>query len=204
MSRLVRSIRAVLVFGVVLAMPTAVYVQQPDEDGRAVPARDWPLVGGDWTSARYSSLKQIDTGNVRNLGGAWMKRFNAAASTRATPVVKDGVLFIPAGAQVFAVNAATGDPIWTWPISEPQPGRAARSPMESIGGEELPNVAGAALGEGLVFVGLRDGRVVALDQKTGRLAWAEAIGESPRKKGESVSGAPTYARGTVFTGLANG
>jgi quinohemoprotein ethanol dehydrogenase len=203
MTRLSRSIRTVLVLGA-LAMPAAVYVQQPDEDGRLVPAKDWPLVGGDWTSARYSSLKQIDTGNVRNLAGAWMKRFNAAGSTRATPVVKDGVLFIPAGPQVYAINAATGQTVWTWPSTEPDSGRTVRSPMESIDGEELPNVAGAALGEGLVFVGLRDGRVVALDQKTGKLAWAEPIGETPRKKGESVSGAPTYARGTVFAGLANG
>ena len=110
MSRLSRSILSVLVFGA-LAMPAAVHVQQPDEDGRAIPAKDWPLVGGDWTSARYSSLKQIDTGNVRSLGGAWMKRFNSGGSTRATPVVKDGVLFIPAGAQVYAVNAATGETV---------------------------------------------------------------------------------------------
>src|SRR6476620_4597582 len=142
MGRLFRPILAVLVFAV-LVMPAAVYVQQPDEDGRALPAKDWPLVGGDWTSARYSSLKQIDTGNVRNLGGAWTKRFNAAASTRATPVVKDGVLFIPAGAQVYAVNAASGETVWMWPPAEPQLGRAARSPMESISGEELPNHAHA-------------------------------------------------------------
>ena len=75
MSRRVRSILAALVFSA-LAMPAAVHVQQPDEDGRAVPAKDWPLVGGDWTSARYSSLKQIDTGNVQNLGGAWTKRLS--------------------------------------------------------------------------------------------------------------------------------
>jgi quinohemoprotein ethanol dehydrogenase len=198
-----RSILAAFVAGV-LAMPAAVSVQQPDEDGRTLPAKDWPLVGGDWTSARHSTLRHIDTRNVANLGGAWTKRFNSGGSTRATPVIKDGVMFIPAGTLVYAIDAKTGDTVWTWPAAEPEPGRAPRAPMESIAGEELPNVAGAALGEGLVFVGLRDGRVVALSQKTGTLVWAEPLGETPRKKGESVSGAPTYARGTVFAGLANG
>ena len=42
--------------------------EQP-EDGRALPGKDWPLVGGDWTSARYSTLDQINTTNVKTLGG---------------------------------------------------------------------------------------------------------------------------------------
>ena len=50
MSRLSRSILTVLVF-CAFAMPAAVYVQ-PDEDDDALTAKDWPLVGGDWTSAR--------------------------------------------------------------------------------------------------------------------------------------------------------
>ena len=190
---------------VVVALPVAVSVQQAHEDGRSLPGKDWPLVGGDWTSARYSTLRQIDTRNVGKLGGAWMKDFGAGASTRATPVVKGGVMFIPAGALLHAIDAKTGATIWTWPPSAtPEPGRSPRSPMTSISGEELPNVAGVAVGEGLVFMGLRDGRVVAVNQETGRLAWAERIGEVPRKKGETVSAPPIYARGRVFVGLANG
>ena len=55
MSRLSRSILTVLVFGA-LAMPAAVSVQQPDEDGRATPAKDWPLVGGDWGNTRSNRV----------------------------------------------------------------------------------------------------------------------------------------------------
>jgi hypothetical protein len=46
--------------------------------------------------------------------------------------------------------------------------------------------------------------VIAVSQKTGELAWAEPIGEVPRKKGETVSAPPIYARGRVYVGLANG
>ena len=198
-----RSMLVAFVAGL-LTLPASVAVQQPDEDGRRFPGKDWPLVGGDWTSARYSTLDQINTQTVKNLGAVWMKRFGAGDSTRATPVIKDGRLFIPAGAQLHAINAKTGETVWTWPPNARESDSPGRSPMASIAGEALPNLAGAAIGEGLVFVGLRDGRVVALRQSTGELVWTQATGETPRKKGESVSGAPTYARGIVFAGLANG
>ena len=63
---------------------------------------------------------------------------------------------------------------------------------------------GVALGDGLVFVGLMDGRLVALDQKSGRRVWQTQVGYDPPKRGQAVSGAPIYAEGTVFVGLANG
>jgi quinohemoprotein ethanol dehydrogenase len=183
-------------------------LQTPDPDGRHFAAAEWTLAGGDWSSSRYSTLDQMTTQNVKHLGGAWTRRFGVGASTRATPVVKDDLLIIPAGQAVHAFNAKTGEPGWTWQFGREAAGSpdapAPRSPMESIAGEALPNVAGAALGEGLVFVGMRDGQVVALNQSTGKMVWAEPIGDVPRKKGESVAAAPTYVRGTVLVGLANG
>ena len=76
--------------------------------------------------------------------------------------------------------------------------------MESIAGEALPNIAGAAFGEGLVFVGLRDGQLVALREGTGEMVWATPAWRHPRKKGESIAAAPTYADGIVLVGVANG
>jgi alcohol dehydrogenase (cytochrome c) len=202
--------RAARTLGLVLpllALSASVAVQQPDVDGRALPGKDWPLVGGDWTSARYSTLEQINTTNIKGLAGAWNKRLGGG-STRATPVVKNGLLILPSGESVLALNAKTGDPIWTWQFPKPgegsREGGAPRSPMESIGGESLPNIAGAAFGEGLVYVGLRDGQMVALREATGEMVWATPLGDTPRKKGESIAAAPTYAAGVVLVGLANG
>ena len=70
-------------------MPVNVGVQS-DADGRVAPARDWTLFGGDWTNSRYSTLAQVNSQTVKNLGGAWTFKFEGNASTRATPVVKDG------------------------------------------------------------------------------------------------------------------
>ena len=185
-----------------LAIPALLAVQSDDDDGRALPGRDWPLVGGDWTSARYSTLDDINRQTIHTLGAAWVTRFNRGASTRATPVVKDGRMFISAGPQVYAIDGKTGATLWTWPSDEPPTGQSRAS--ASIAGQALPSRPGVGLGEGRVFVGLLDGSVAALSQDTGELVWIERIGEEPRKKGESVSGAPVYARGTVFAGLANG
>jgi alcohol dehydrogenase (cytochrome c) len=56
----------------------------------------------------------------------------------------------------------------------------------------------------MVFVGLMDGRVAALRQKTGEVVWTRQIGYDPPKTGQAVSGTPSYANGVVYAGLANG
>jgi glucose dehydrogenase/plastocyanin len=180
-------------------------VLQSDEDWYGFPGADWLLVGGDWTSARYSTLDQINLQSVSRLSGAWTKRFGGGASTRATPVVKAGVMFTPAGGSVHAIDAKSGKGIWEWRSQEGLSDTStAIDAMNDVSGQALPNVAGVALGDGLVFVGMLDGTMVALRQRTGELVWKQRIGEALRKKGESVAAAPIYARGMVFAGLANG
>jgi alcohol dehydrogenase (cytochrome c) len=177
------------------------------DDGALAPATDWALIGGDWSNARYSRLTQISPANVKQLGGAWMRKFDNSASTRATPVVKDGLMFISAGAMVYALNPKTGEPVWTWRSDQANARNLAQTSglVDALNsGNRFPAPAGVAVGEGMVFVGLTNGSVAALRQSTGEVVWAQPIGDNPPSKGESVSAAPTYARGTVFAGLANG
>jgi len=68
---------------------------------------------------RYSTLAQINTDNVKNLKGAWMARlgsgFDNRYSQQGTPLVKDGVMFIPTGQQdIFALKAQTGELLWKY------------------------------------------------------------------------------------------
>src|ERR1700688_2660505 len=150
-------------------------------------ANDWPLVHGDRKNDRYSTLNKINTNTVKQLGGAWLsKKFEDGASTRSSPVVKDGVMYVTAGTRVYALSAKTGEALWTW--------RASVS----------PSWQGVAVGEGEIFVGLQNGHMVALDQRKGQLLWEKSIGADPPQAGESVTAAPTYAQGIVFVGLANG
>src|SRR5215831_8572481 len=89
----------------------------PAQDFRKPAGAEWPLVGGDWANTRYSTLTQINTSNVKTLKGGWMARLNSGFgpgfSQQATPVVKDGVLYITTGEQdVFALDAKTGNILW--------------------------------------------------------------------------------------------
>ena len=65
-----------------------------------------------------------------------------------------------------------------------------------------PAREGVAVGDGLVFVGLSDARVIALREKTGELAWNRYVGDQARDKGQVISGAPVYAGGLVSVGLS--
>ncbi|MBA3916041.1 MAG: PQQ-binding-like beta-propeller repeat protein, partial [Acidobacteriales bacterium] len=157
------------------------------ELGQISDRKDWPLVHGNATNERYSTLTSINTDTVKRLGGAWVStKFEDGASTRSSPVVREGVMYVTAGTRVYALNAKTGGTVWSQKFSK------------SVSWQ------GVALGEGLIFVGLQSGRVEALAEKTGKPVWGQQIGEIPPQKGESITGAPTYARGVVFVGLANG
>ena len=176
----------------VLALTGGLQGQVPDS-GRGYPARDWPLVGGNWSSSRHSTLTDITMATVDRLGGAWVSSLEGGASSRATPVVKDGVLYLTAGANIFAIDARNGETVWRW-----QP------PSSEDAARMVPSWQGVALGDGLVFVGLRSAQVAALRQDTGELVWAESVGSVPQQTGETVTTAPMYAQGKVFAGVANG
>src|SRR5262245_17352399 len=81
-------------------------------------AKDWVTNGGNLTNQRYSTLKQIDTTNVRQLKGAWRTRLSRSGygsrySAEASPLVKDGVMYMVTGNDdVFALNAKTGEILW--------------------------------------------------------------------------------------------
>ena len=164
--------------------------------------KDWPAVGGDSNNSRYSTLDKINTANVKQLGGAWLKQFPGAYS-RITPVVADGKMFVTAGPYVYALNPKTGEEIWK--IKPDVPASML--------------FKGVAYGEGKVFVGTADAAMFALDAKDGKLLWTTPVGPKlpPRDAGpgganataltttgQYISGAPIYVNGKVITGMANG
>ena len=181
--RVVTTVLVVILSGALLG--------QVHDGGRGFPAKDWSLVGGDWSSSRHSTLNDITIDTVDRLGGAWVRQFDGGGSSRATPVVQNGILYLTAGASVFAIDGGTGETVWRWQA-------------ESSNAQRVPSWQGVGLGGGLVFVGLRSAEVAALRQDTGDLVWSESVGSVPRQVGEGVTTAPLYARGQVFVGLANG
>ena len=151
--------------------------------------KDWPFHGGSYGNTRYSTLDQINAGNVKSLGVAW--NFDLKdENSKGPPVVADGMMFIAAaGGHVTALDAKTGAVKWSYLPAGP--GVDARN-------------RGLAVGGGKVYFGLTDGSLSAVDEKTGALAWTTYIGDGPARFGMFVSAAPTYVDGMVLGGLASG
>ena len=192
-----RGIGVAAAAGIVVAAAAGIVVLasgtqgQAPEAGRGYPGQDWPLVGGNWSSSRYSTLTDITADTVDRLAGAWVAQLEGGASSRATPVFRDGVLYLTGGRNVFAIDARSGETVWLW---EPD------DTVERM----FPSWQGVALGADLVFVGLRSAQVAALRRETGELAWITSVASVPVQEGEGVTSAPMYARGQVFVGVANG
>jgi quinohemoprotein ethanol dehydrogenase len=161
--------------------------------------KDWVTNGGNLTNQRYSTLKQIDTTNVKQLKGAWMTRlkgsgFGGKYSFEATPLVKDGVMYIITGNDdVFALNAKTGEILW-----ERWSGVDQKITSVCCGWVNR----GLAMGEGKLFLGQFDANVVALDIKTGKEVWKTPI--EVWQDGYGITSAPLYYDGIVYSGITGG
>jgi quinohemoprotein ethanol dehydrogenase len=156
--------------------------------------KNWVTNGGNLFNQRYSSLTQINTTNVKDLKAEWRIHLNSGVggqySGQAQPLFYEGVLYYVTGANdVFALDVQTGSTLWKYEAHlEPARvhvccGWVAR---------------GVGMGDGKIYVGQLDAKVVALDQKTGKVVWS-IQGEDP-KKGYSIVSAPLYYDGMVITG----
>jgi quinohemoprotein ethanol dehydrogenase len=181
------------------AWPARAADPETDRSLRGPVGKDWLTNGGNLTNQRYSSLKQINTGNVGQLKGAWTIRLKGSGlggkySLEASPLVKDGIMYVVTGNDdVFALNAKTGEFLWEYwsgidqKISTVCCGWANR---------------GLALGDGLVFLGQLDATVVALDMKTGKPVWKTPL--EKWENGYGITSAPLYYDGLVYSGITGG
>jgi len=154
--------------------------------------KDWVTNGGGLTNQRYSTLKQINTDNVKQLKGAWMTRLKGSGmggkySAEATPLVKDGLMYVVTGNDdVFALDAKTGEFKWErWSGIDQQITTVCCGWLNR----------GLAMGEGMLFLGQLDANVVALDMKTGKEVWKTPIEDW--KNGYGVTAAPLYYDGII-------
>ena len=146
---------------------------------------DWPTVNGA-ENQRYSPLTQINARSVARLGAASVIAGIApSTSSRASPVVDGDLMFVASLRYIYAVDIAAGKVAWRY-----DPGGS-------------PARGGVAVGGGRVFFGAGgpgDANLVALDEKTGALAWKAPLSSPSGESTGSASGAPLYADGVVSIG----
>ncbi len=186
--------RRVLLLGILPA--SALTAQQPsriDQNAlKRAPSRpnEWLTYGRDYAETHYSPLKQIDDRNVGRLGLAWSYETHTVATFEDTPLIADGVIYgTGSWSVVFAVDARTGKEIWR---HDPDVDRSF-GPHACCG----PNNRGVAIYDGMVYVGALDGRLIALDQKTGKTIWSVKTTEDEY---QSITGAPRVVKGKVIIG----
>ena len=165
----------------------------------AAPTTDWATNGGDLWNRRWSPLTTIDRNNVAQLKGLWRTHLKGSGlgpqySGEAQPIVYRGVLYVITGANdVFALSVDTGAILWEYRANLDPANNAVCCGWTS---------RGVGLGDGKVFVGQLDGKLVALDQRTGKVVWSTQA--ESWQEGYTITSAPLYYDGLVITGFAGG
>jgi alcohol dehydrogenase (cytochrome c) len=179
---------------------------------------------GDWLNWRrtdnawgYSPLDQITRQNVQQLRLAWSWAMDDTGAQEATPLVYDGVMYLPNPRGVIqALDAATGDLIWEYrpadkartPAPAPAAGggeqsaipRLAQRPAAEVGGEGARGIQrNIAIYGDRIFGTTNDARIVAVDARTGKLVWDTQVADP--NLGYGYTSGPIVVRGKVVAGI---
>jgi len=158
-------------------------------------AENWTAPGGSADESGFSRLTQIDSANVHKLGLSWSMDLPDEVTLESTPLAVDGLLYFSGGyAEVYAVDGVTGKLLWKF---DPQTWK--RSPHKFHFGANR----GIAYENGRIFTVEMDGRMDALDAKSGKVLWsAESI--PPEAIYNNSTGAPRTMNGKVIIGNGGG
>ncbi len=162
------------------------------------PDNNWLTNGGNIFNQRWSPLEQINRENVSELKAVWRTHLNGSGmdskhSGEAQPLIHNGIVYIITGDDdVFALSLKSGEILW----------EKSAELREGIGRSICCGWTsrGLAIGDGRIYVGQLDSRLVALDQTTGEELWS--VQAMPWQNGYSITSAPLYFNGMVITGFA--
>src|SRR5271155_5893079 len=162
-------------------------------DGAAKDSKNWLHSNGSYDQARYFTGKQINTQNVGKLKSAFVFQTAVLESMETAPIVDNGVMFFTTSFNhVYAIDAVTGEEYWHY--------KHKLGPIVAICSGN--NNRGVAIAEGKLYMGTIDGKLVALDAKTGKLLWAVQIADPD--KGYSETMAPAVIDGKAIVGTNGG
>ena len=164
---------------------TDAMLQDPDPD-------DWLMWRRTLNGWGYSPLKQVDRGNVGELRMVW-SRAMAPGSQQATPLVYDGMMYLPNPRDTTqAIDAVTGDLHWEYRKDVPE------DIASYVGGLETTNRNLAIYGK-LIVDTSADDYIYALDAMTGRVVWETQILDYQTHPARQSSG-PFVADGKLISG----
>lgn len=153
----------------------------------------WLTFGGNYANHRHSPLTAIAPANVNRLVPQWTFQTGTLGNFEATPLVRDNVLYVTGPQNVaWAIDARTGRQIWRYRRELP-------TGLTACCG--LVNRGFGVLGDKLFMVTL-DAHLLALDMKTGAIAWDATLDDY--RRGYASTLAPLVVKGKVIVGVAGG
>ena len=126
---------------------------------------NWLTYGRDYANQRFAAQTQINATTVARLVPRWIYQSGVASTFQASPIVVDGVMYLSLPFNhVVALDARTGRELWRYQHKR-------RTEKMCCG----PANRGVAVAYDKVFIGTVDARLIALDQKTGKIVWDIAL-----------------------------
>src|SRR5688572_9910830 len=153
----------------------------------------WPTYNGNPNGNRISALTQITTAYASKLVPKWIFTIPNSAQLQVTPVVVDGVMFVTAANDLYALDAGSGRQIWNYrrPRTRGLAGVAARGVNRAVA------VAGDR-----VFMTTDHAHLIAVHRGTGALLWETEMADW--RQNYNGTGAPMVVGNMVISGIAGG
>jgi PQQ-dependent dehydrogenase (methanol/ethanol family) len=168
-------------------------VTQDMLDRAASDGNNYLLTHGDYQQQRFYPNRQINRMNVAKLHPAWIFQTDVKESIETAPIVVNGVMYVTTSYDhVYALDARTGEELWHY--------------QHKLGPVTVyccgPNNRGVAAYGDKIYLGTLDAKLVALDAKTGKVAWQSEIANP--ELGYSETMAPTAVKGKILIGTNGG
>jgi alcohol dehydrogenase (cytochrome c) len=155
--------------------------------------KDWLSYNGDYTGKRYSSLDQINTGNVAQLRTHWVFHAPNSDSLEVTPVVVDGVMFVTSANDAYALDGQTGRIVWHYsrPVTKGLIDDASQHHNRGVG-----------IWHSRIYMETDNAHLLCLDAKSGHLLWDVPYTDGGKNYG--ATSAPLIVKDKVLVGTSGG
>jgi alcohol dehydrogenase (cytochrome c) len=155
--------------------------------------RDWPTYHGDPGGNRYTTLTQIDKGNVARLAPRWVFPIPNVGNVETTPVVIGGIMYISSANEVYALDAGSGRQIWHY----------QRPRTKGLAGNAAGGInRGVAISGERVFLLTDNAHLIAINRSTGELLWETQLADW--RENYNGTSAPLVVGNLVVSGTAGG
>ena len=157
------------------------------------PGANWISYNGDYSGRRYTSLAQITPENVTQLRAQWVFHIRDSNDLEVTPVVVNGIMFVTAANDAFALDARTGRQIWHYsrPVTEGLIDDASQHHNRGVG-----------VWRSKVFLETDNAHLLCLDARSGHLLWDVPYAEGNKNYG--ATSVPLVVKDKILVGTSGG